>query len=182
MSLKSTNNRYGSVIITIHWLSALIIIGLIVSGFRMAGIDDLIVKASVLKIHASMGVLILLLTIIRMIWWCVDKKPAPVAGATKAQNVLSKLVHLLFYAFILVMAGSGMATMVLSGAGEIIFAGAVGVLPDFSTYPSFLVHKTAAVVMLILISLHFLGAMYHQLIKRDRLLARMGIGGIGHPK
>lgn len=68
-----------------------------------------------------------------------------------------------------------MVTMALSGAGSVLMQGS-GLLPDFATFPSFWVHQTIAIVLVILIILHFIGALYHQFIQRDRLLARMGIG------
>ena len=40
MGIKSTNDRYGSVAIVIHWLSAVLILALLVSGFKMSSVED----------------------------------------------------------------------------------------------------------------------------------------------
>lgn len=177
MSLKSTATRYGTMAISIHWLSALAIIGLLISGFVIANTTDLIAKAGMLKIHALMGVLVLLLTLFRVIWWAfLDKKPASLPNTPRMQALLANTVHVLFYVVILAMAGSGIGLMVLSGAGEIIFGGAARLLPDFHQYPPRAVHGIAAVAMVALIGLHLVGAIYHQWLKKEPLMARMGIG------
>lgn len=50
MALKSTPTRYGSVVIMVHWLSALVIIALIISGVNRGKTSTLMVKADILKI------------------------------------------------------------------------------------------------------------------------------------
>lgn len=43
---KSSSDRYGRVAITIHWVSAAMIIGLMIAGNRAADMTDLEAKAS----------------------------------------------------------------------------------------------------------------------------------------
>ena len=52
MGLKSTRDRYGPVAVSMHWLSALLIIILIASGFRAANTVDAAAKAAILRVHA----------------------------------------------------------------------------------------------------------------------------------
>ena len=70
----------------------------------------------------------------------------------------------------------GIGTMILSGAGAILFFGAPGPLPDFWHFPPMTAHYLGAIALLALAGLHILAALYHQFYKRDRLLARMGVG------
>ena len=51
-----------------------------------------------------------------------------------------------------------------------------GPLPDFWTYPPLRAHLTAAIALVALVCLHVAAALYHHLYRRDRLLARMGVG------
>ena len=53
---KSTASRYGSVAIAIHWLSALLIVALLTSGFLAANAADVKAKADVLSIHGPLGI------------------------------------------------------------------------------------------------------------------------------
>lgn len=177
MSLKSSETRYGTVAMVIHWLSALLILGLLISGFRAAGLDDADSKAAILRIHAVVGVSVLALTLIRIAWWLfADRRPADPAGMPRIQGRAARAVHLLFYAALVGMAASGLGMIVLSGAGEILFGGAPGPLPNFTDYPPRFVHGFGAFVLLALVAAHLAAAAYHQFVMRDRLLSRMGIG------
>ena len=49
-------------------------------------------------------------------------------------------------------------------------------LPDFSEVLPRLAHGIMSKVLLVLLAGHIGAALYHQFIRRDRLLARMGIG------
>lgn len=176
MSLKSTSDRYGSVAIAIHWISAAGIIALLASGLVAADQVDPAAKLALLRIHVPLGIGVLLLTLLRIIWWAVaDKRPQPPAGQAPWQDLLARLVHGGLYVIVLVMAGSGIATLALSGALPAILSGAA--LPDFSAVAPRLVHGIGGKLTLALLAAHVGAALYHQFIRRDRLLARMGLGG-----
>lgn len=177
MSLKSTPNRYGAVAITIHWLTAIAIIAMLVLGIVMTRTADDSVRTGQLRLHAIVGVTILVLTLLRIVWWWFfDKKPADVPDMPPVQAKASHWLHTALYLLILVMASSGLATLVLSGANQIIFGGAPGPLPDFDGLVPRTVHGVLSRVLIALLVGHIGAALYHQFGKRDHLLARMGIG------
>ncbi|MDA4845536.1 cytochrome b [Hoeflea poritis] len=176
MSLKSNPQRYGTVAVSIHWVSALLIIILLGTGLRADQAADAAARITVLRIHIVLGLTILLLTLARLAWWrFADRKPAPVA-ARPWQNRLSGAVHFLFYVVILGMAASGIGMLVLSGAAPLIFEGAAGVLPDFDRYPPRRAHGFGARLMIALFVLHTGAALYHHIFKRDGLMRRMWFG------
>ncbi|MCV0427364.1 MAG: cytochrome b/b6 domain-containing protein, partial [Roseibium sp.] len=75
--MKSTSTSYGTVAVSIHWITAILIIALLVSGFRAASLNASALKVNTLTIHVSMGIAVLLLTLLRIAWWFfVDQKPA----------------------------------------------------------------------------------------------------------
>lgn len=177
MALKSTQDRYGTVAITIHWAAAALIVALLITGFRVSGAADPAAKAVFLRFHAAMGVAILVLTLARIAWWWfADRKPLPVADQPRLMHRAATSVHVLFYIVIIGLAASGIGMMVLSGAGPIVFGGASGALPDFWNYPPRVPHGIGVRVLIALLILHVAGALYHHFIRGDRLLARMGIG------
>jgi cytochrome b561 len=174
MALKSNETRFGSIAVTLHWLSFLIIAALLISGMRADDTKELADKAEILRIHAPLGISILVLTVLRILWWLMaDKKPAPVAGTTNGQHKLALAVHGLLYVVILGMAASGLGMMILSGARDIIFSNNPGALPDFWDYAPRLPHAIGAKIMVGLIVLHALAALYHQFFMKDGLLRRM---------
>ena len=174
MQWKSSERRYGAVAMAIHWASAAAILGLLASGFIADNETDPAAKAAILRVHAAVGILILLLTLARIAWWAfADARPALPGGMAGWQMRVSRLVHNLFYVVILGMAASGVAMLALSGAAAILYFGAPGPLPDFETLPPRAAHGLGAWAMLALLALHLGAALFHQLVMRDRLLARM---------
>lgn len=177
MSLKSSPERYGTVAIAIHWVTAIAILGLLLSGFQAAGMEDDAAKAGLLRIHAALGISVLVLTLLRIAWWVfVDRRPADPAGTPRWQVRTAHVVHGLLYAVILVMAASGIGMLALSGAGAILAGGAALPLPDFTLYPPRIPHGIGSRLLLALVVLHVGAALHHQFVRRDRLLARMGLG------
>lgn len=172
MPIKSSPHRYGAMAAAIHWLTALAVILLLVSGQIMGGPN----MATILPVHVSLGIVVGVLTLFRIVWWLAfDKKPAPVGGTTKAQHLAAQIVHYGLYAAILIMVASGIAMVALSGAAPAIFGG--GRLPNFSTLAPFGAHGLVSKLLLLLVIGHIGAALWHHLVKRDGLIGRMGFGG-----
>lgn len=175
MSLKSSTTRYGSVAIAIHWLTAIIILMLFATGLLAAGQADPDAKLALVRFHVPLGTAVLVLTLLRIVWWWVaDRRPSLPADQPRWQQLTAKAVHVALYLVILLLASSGIATLVLSGALPAIIGGTA--LPDLETVLPRLVHGAASKLMLVLLALHVGAALYHQFIRRDHLLARMGVG------
>jgi cytochrome b561 len=165
------------VAIAIHWVTAIALVGLLISGTQAAGNPDPVAKAAVLRVHAVVGAAVLVLTLVRIgWWWLVDRKPDEPAGTPRWQAAAARLVHRLLYVVIIVMGASGIAMVALSGAGEVLFGSSPRPLPDFTAYPPRAPHGAGATALMVLAALHAGAALYHQFVLRDRLLARMGIG------
>jgi cytochrome b561 len=176
MSWKSSTGRYGAVAIFIHWVSAGAILALFALGFLAANAADLAAKAALLRGHVPLGLAAVALTLLRLLWWLIDRRPAPQPGQPGWQTAVERTVRAAIYVAILVMGASGIATIAPSGAGAILFFGAPGPLPDFWHFAPMRAHLTAAIALLALAGLHIMAALYHQFYRRDRLLGRMGIG------
>ena len=178
MTFKSSTTRYGVIPISIHWLSVLLILGLLFSGNRVAGLTDPVAKAQLLSLHAPIGSFIALLTLIRIIWWIfLDKNPGPVSGMPHLQELGARIVHLMLYAAIILSAASGIAMFLLSGAGPIIAGWVDAPLPDFTKYPPRIGHTIGAWSIMTLLFFHAGAAFYHQFVKKDGLLNRMWFSG-----
>ena len=72
---------------------------------------------------------------------------------------------------------SGLALVAfLAGLPGIVFGG-VGALPvNFDALPPRIVHGIVAKILMLAIILHVAAAVYHQFIRHDGLLSRMGFG------
>ncbi len=82
MMLKSKSHLYGPVAVSIHWISAVLILALLGSGFQAGSAMDPAAKSAFLRVHIPMAIFVLLLTVVRILWWWrFDLKPQPVQGS-----------------------------------------------------------------------------------------------------
>jgi cytochrome b561 len=176
MSAKSTADRYGSVAIAIHWVTAVAILALIVAGVSAANTSDDATKAALLRVHVPLGVGVFALTIFRIAWWFMDRRPAAPGDLPRWQVSVEAIVRVLLYALVLLLGASGIAMIALSGAGTILFGGEARALPDFWNYPPMRAHFFAVISLAALLCLHIAAALYHHVIQRNGLLTRMGVG------
>ncbi len=173
MSVKSTQSKYGVIAVIIHWLSVVLILALLATGFRADGMEDAASKTAFLRIHVPLGATILLLTLARVCWWLfADNKPPSIPMPTW-QDRASRTVHVLFYVVILGMAASGIAMIAASGAASVIFGGSSEALADFWEYPPRLPHGLGGRAIIVLFVFHAGAALYHHFLIRDGLLRRM---------
>jgi cytochrome b561 len=180
MALRGSTERYGSVAIVLHWLSAALILALLLAGFIAANSTDSATKAAILRLHAPTGVLVLALTVLRLVWWLAfDRRPEPPAETPPLQAKAAKGVHGLLYLTVVVLAASGVALMALSGARPILMGEVEGVLPDFWNYPPRYVHAAMAWLLALLVVSHVAAALHHQLIRRDNVMGRIKFGSPG---
>jgi cytochrome b561 len=75
------------------------------------------------------------------------------------------------------MVATDYTTAILAGLNRIVFQGSGEPLPpSFAAYPSFVARRYLAALPAGLITLHVLAALYHQPVRKDRLLRRMSFG------
>lgn len=174
MSLRSSSHHYGAIAASIHWLSALAVLLMLISGLVMDNMEEFV--PAVLPLHVTLGVLVGLLTIFRVVWWRLfDRHPQSLQGMNGAQQWAARLVHLGLYAAILVMVASGIGMVALTGAAPRIFSG--GQLPEFDLVPPYFMHGLMSRLLIALVIGHVGAALWHHFIRRDGLIARMGFGG-----
>ena len=176
MAFKGSNSRYGGLAIGFHWAAAAAVPALLLLGFAAARGGDPNREADLLRVHGILGIAVLLLTLLRAIWWSLDRRPSPIEGQAGWQHHLARAVHLLLYGVPILAGISGIGLMIASKAAPILFLGEAGRLPRFTDFAPMTAHAIAAFALVALIGLHVAAALFHQFYRRDRLLARMGIG------
>ena len=188
----TSQQRYTAVAIALHWAIALLIIGMIAAGWI---VDEMpggpgSPKTAIIQIHKSVGITILLLTVARIVWRIMNPPPAE-PPMPKWQSLLASSVHILLYVLMLAMPLSGwiMASAEISqhetryfGTVEMYVPGIPGLPAETreglaSTFGS--LHSAGAWVIIGLLVLHIAGAVKHQFIDKDGLLARIAPGLFG---
>jgi cytochrome b561 len=163
------------VAIAIHWASALAVILTFVAGFVVAETLPPGQGAPILLLHIALGLIVFALTMLRILWWMfADKHPKAPAHQPAWQVRAAQAVHLGLYVLLVLMASSGITTLILSNAVPTLLAG--GPVPDFSELIPRVAHGIMSKILLALFVMHVGAALYHQMVKRDHLLARMGVG------
>ena len=111
---KSSADQFGKIGIGLHWISALLIIVLLGSGFRAGFATETDVKIAALQMHLPVAILVLVLTVFRLIWWWrFDKRPGPVMGVPPWQDGIARWTHRALYAVVILLLASGIAMSIL---------------------------------------------------------------------
>jgi len=171
--------RYHPVIVALHWLLTVLIIGSLMLGYfklaPMANADPQ--KITILRVHMAGGMVIFVLMAIRFLFRLSTSRPAAALTPHRKLDWLAVLAHYAFYALILLMVATGLATAVISGLNLIVFGGSGNPLPpSLLIYPTRIAHGYVAAALATLIALHVAAALYHQLVLRDGLFRRMWFG------
>ncbi|MCA9969666.1 MAG: cytochrome b/b6 domain-containing protein [Anaerolineales bacterium] len=166
--MPSTYNRTAQIL---HWLSALLIIALAVFGTIMVRLDDTVaMKTTMYRTHTLVGSLVLLLTIARIVWLFVGKRPSPLPMPGWEQQAFV-WNHRLLYVILLALTLSGVAMLLASG----VSLPPVGLTPaDIQNVPPRQGHDVFSKLLIALFLMHLGGVFYYQFTKGDTL-GRMGL-------
>jgi cytochrome b561 len=166
------NFRYAKPQVAVHWLSAAVIVFLLLTGtLVLESMPNTLEKIGNLRIHMIFGGLAGMLVIARVILRKRMPSPPALPG-----DKLAHAGHMALNLVILFMAVSGMALTLQSGLLDAVLGH--GALPeDFKVFTPRKIHGLLAKVAMGLIAIHVGAAMYHQLIVKDGLLSRMRFGG-----
>ena len=169
---NTTPERYHPLLVFLHWLIALLVFAALAAGIFLKGLPNTPSKLVPLDIHMTLGTLILFLMIARLYTRYMTKRPAAVDSGSSLINKLAGLVHALLYVTVVAMAIAGMG--IASQAGLNTPGASLPV--DFFAFPARYGHKYIAIFLSVLIIVHVGGWAYHQFVKKDKLLSRMGFG------
>jgi cytochrome b561 len=176
MQLSNSTSRYGFIAQLLHWS---VVVLLAVQFFLAEAADELPEGAehlAMLARHKSVGITILLVALLRLAWRLVDRPPPP-PPMPAWQRVAAVATHWGLYVVLLVMPLSGW--MMSSAEGHPVGWFGLLQLPDLVMPSESLgdvlhdAHEALAGTLLFLVALHVLGALKHQFVDRDGLLARM---------
>lgn len=171
--------RYHPALVALHWILALLIsVALLGGTFILDALpNDHPQKIDGLFGHMTVGTLILVLMIARLVIRVRSAKPPHADIGNAALNKASAWAHWVFYILIFGMLTSGIGMSILAGLPPIVFFGSGDPLPaTFDDLPPRIAHGWIAMALGALILGHIGAAFYHQFVRKDALLARMWFG------
>jgi cytochrome b561 len=190
--LDSQHSRYSTVAIALHWAIAALIIFNLMLGSVMESFPRPI-RFLLVGTHAIAGLLVLVLSVVRVLWRLTHRPPPLAADMTAWERTLAHAVHYALYLMMLVMPLIGWAILSAhpSRPGHGIPLLGPLELPPFGfisrwqdpfqklMHDRFVgLHETGGWIMLGLLLLHVAGALKHQWIDKHAELARMGVGRV----
>lgn len=179
--MSSTNaTTYARFAVVMHWSIAILImlnlsIGLYMDTFPHNSTNF----NGILFYHASIGSLIFMLTIPRLLWRMTHTPPALPASLPKWQASAAHVLHGVLYLLLFLVPLVGYMHR-LAGGHPVNFFG-LGELPVFLTRDEPLrlltdtLHRALVLTLALLLVAHVGAALKHKLINRDGVAERMGI-------
>lgn len=189
--MSAPSERYTSVAITLHWLIALGIIGMILGGWYMTDLPDGAPGQYFLfQMHKSVGITILLLTVARIIWRVMNPPPPLPEGMNALEKTGSHLVHLGFYGLMIAMPITGWLYSSVSVKLDVptVLYGVLswpdmpfvdGLKTEAASGVVNFIHSKLAWVAIGLLALHVAGAVKHELSAEEGVVKRMVPGLFG---
>ena len=178
--------RYNIVAVTLHWLIAAGIFANLAVGLIFSDLPRGAERIALFRLHVSIGLLVLILSILTLAWRFTHRTPALPAMPRWMRLAASSSHYLLYLAIVGIPLSGWLMVSASPGHGLPFFL--------FDTWPKLplpgsilnnagyahlfhesfeSLHVAAAWGLILLLPVHAAAALYHQYVLRDGVLARM---------
>ncbi|GBQ92824.1 cytochrome B561 [Acetobacter nitrogenifigens DSM 23921 = NBRC 105050] len=170
--------RYSSALILLHWLSAPLVVAVMALGWVAAATPDdqtgFMTHPQLMFWHKSVGLLILLLTFLR-IGVRISRREPVAGGGGKLLETAATISRWLIYIALLVMPVSG---YMMAANGHPVSLFGIAPLPSFAKNEArgdiaWNIHSTAQWALYALLLLHLGAAIWHAAIRRNGVILRI---------
>jgi len=176
--LKNSSEKYGTISKILHWSIAVLILTLIALGWYMTSLDYYHPwRYRTLSLHKSIGVVVFILFIIKILWMINSPTPKISRDLKKWERIAAWIVHKFLFSIIFILPVTGYIISTSSG-NSISFFGLFEIPPfikaddnirDFSEE----IHEITAYTGLAIIILHIAAAFKHHFKDKDDTLKKM---------
>ncbi|WP_411889863.1 cytochrome b/b6 domain-containing protein [Yoonia sp. SDW83-1] len=186
MPATNSQTTYGTVTKIFHWLTALLVLtviplGAIANRLPYETNEQLALKAQLFSFHKTLGVIIFVVALGRILWALTQTKPGGLHPDRKGETMLAELVHWLLYLSLVAVpltgwihhaATSGFAPLLLPIGQDLpLVPKSESVSELFAS-----LHWIWSKIMVAAVLLHIAGALKHQIVDKDATLRRMWFG------
>jgi cytochrome b561 len=178
MAWRNSSQNWGWLSVIIHWLTALAVFGLFGLGLWMVELDYYSPwYRTAPNIHRSIGVLLMVLTLGRLVWRALNETPHDLPGHKVWERKAAHITHGLIYVLLFAIMFSGYLISTADGRGVSVFGWfeIPAVIHGLKNQEDIAgeIHLVLAVLLITLVVVHAAGAFKHHFIDRDRTLRRM---------
>jgi len=168
--------RYSLPFRLLHWLTALIILMMLIAGQQFAGEMAEADRIFSLTGHSSLGAMIVGLLILRVALRLTGLSGRPVQDIAPWQNFASKVVQAGIYLLMIYLPVTGLLVARNHPLPVQPFGGASISTPNLTSYEALRpLHEYGTKALMLLLVLHIGAALMHRLILRDRVMASMSL-------
>lgn len=198
--MNTAATRYTKTAIVLHWLIAIVIIGMFALGWFMSGLPKEAPKEAAydlfnlgiytwqlaepasprtfyFNLHKSIGVTLLALIAIRVYWRVTHRPPALLSSLKAWERKLATAGHHLLYVLMVAVPVTGLLQAVYSKYGVKWFG--LDFIPGLDNKDMRAIfheaHEIIGILLALLILLHILGALKHKFLDKDETLSRMSL-------
>ncbi len=175
--------KYTKLAVILHWVSALLIFGLLSVGLWMRRFEeDLGFKFELYQLHKSVGFTLLALLLIRLFWRFTHKPPEYATPLSPSMERAAEAVHWVMYGLMLLLPLSGWISVSVAelqfptlyfGLFEIPHLSFLNSNPEFWRELSGWMHTLGAIALTLLLFGHIGAAIMHTVVLKDGLIKRM---------
>ncbi|MEN3384720.1 MAG: hypothetical protein V7608_4764 [Hyphomicrobiales bacterium] len=177
MTYGTRTDHYPGTSKLLHWLVAICVLTTVPVAITMTLVGQGPTQDMLYNFHKSLGVLILVLMILRLINRLAVGAPIADPGIEPWQQTVSSAVHTSLYVLLLAMPVVGYIANSAYGAPTPFFG--LFNLPtiveknDALATQLFAVHRWVGWLVILIVLMHIGAALYHTFIRRDDVLKRM---------
>lgn len=186
LPVPSDARRFSAPAIVLHWAIAALIVYNLYLGLTYDSLDSIMAKFEVLQLHKSIGVTVLVLSVLRLLWRLVNPPPPYPETMKPWEKAVASATHWSFYGL---MIGLPLVGWVIVSASvrniptllyQTIPWPHLPLLPELPvetrrglTEAAEQAHATLAWIAIALLVLHVGAALKHQFVTKDGVLYRM---------
>lgn len=168
---------YSSTARLLHWLTAVIVIGLVLVGLVMTNMPSGPTQNLLFNLHRSTGVVLLPIILFRLAYRLSHPPPPLPADIPALQRMAAEGMHWTLYALLVVQPIIGWVATSAYRAPIVVFW--LFELPPIAaenrafSEQAFAVHRVIGILLAFLITAHAAAALFHHFVRKDQVLLRM---------
>jgi cytochrome b561 len=175
--MQQQPEKFGRVTIFSHWATVLLVVGTVIIGLVSVYADGAETTRAATLVHQSIGVVIFLLVLFRIVWRFTHPTPPLPPTTPRYQKVLARLTHVLLYATLVALPITGYLGLAARGRdismfGLFILPNPVPLSRELSVSAQDL-HNNGQYVLYVLVALHIGAALFHHFVLKDGVLHRI---------
>jgi len=168
---------YSTTAKALHWLIVALLFAQFIFAITMPHIGRNTPVTTLISLHFSFGIIILVVALVRLAWRATHAEPAPLDGVPPWQVQSARVIHWLLYLLLLTLPILGWLNASWRDMPIVMFGmelpRLIGARAPGWRWTGDVHNSLAYYGMLTLIGLHIAAGLYHYFIRRDAVLQRM---------